>query len=40
MSEAAELVRARFVPQSGKYKDREILVHFNPVSLQYTVSNT
>ena len=40
MSEAAELTRAKFIPQSGKDKGKEIVVHFNPVSLQYTVTNT
>jgi hypothetical protein len=32
--------RAKFVPQSGSMKDEEIAVHFNPASLEYTVSNT
>ena len=32
--------RARFVPQSGADKNQEMIVHFNPLTLQYTVSNT
>lgn len=40
MSDLIEPRRAKFIPQSGKDKGQEIEVHFNPVSLQYTVSNT
>lgn len=40
MSEASQLKRAKFIPQSGKHQGRELTVHFNPVSLQYTVTNT
>jgi len=32
--------RAQFTPQSGPDKGRAIPAHFNPVSLQYTVTNT
>jgi hypothetical protein len=34
-----ELARATFTPQIGKQPD-PITVHFNPVSLQYTIANT
>lgn len=40
MAENTDFKRARFIPQSGPDKDRPVEVHFNPASLQYTVSNT
>lgn len=40
MSEAAEFLQASFIPQTGPQKGQEIKVHFNPVSLQYSVANT
>lgn len=40
MSEASQLKRAKFKPLSGRYQGQELMVHFNPVSLQYTVTNT
>lgn len=40
MSEAAELKRAEFTVLSGKHEGDKIPVHFNPVSLQYSVTNT
>src|SRR5262245_4980671 len=38
MTDKVEL--ATLTPQSGKWKGETVPVHFNPVSLQYTVSNT
>src|SRR5262249_7367746 len=32
--------RAMFLPQSGRLKDTQIPVHFNPATLQYTITNT
>jgi hypothetical protein len=40
MSEASQLKRAKFKPLGGKNQGRELTVHFNPISLQYTVTNT
>jgi len=40
MAENTDFKHARFVPQSGPDKDQPVEVHFNPASLQYTVSNT
>jgi hypothetical protein len=39
MSEINEFKRARFVPQTGTNRE-PIPVHFNPVTLQYAVTNT
>lgn len=40
MTEPSDFRRARFIPQTGRFRGEEIVVHFNPVSLEYTVSNT
>jgi len=32
--------KAKFIPQTGSMKDEEIIVHFNPDSLKYSISNT
>lgn len=40
MPENSDFKRARFIPQSGPDQGQAIDVHFNPASLQVTVSNT
>ncbi|WP_143467524.1 CIS tube protein [Leptolyngbya ohadii] len=40
MTIPADFVRAKFNIQSGKNQGTSFDVHFNPVSLQYTISNT
>jgi len=40
MSQEAEFKRAFFTPQTGPNAGKAIGVHFNPGSLQYTISNT
>jgi hypothetical protein len=40
MSFDAEFTRARFTPQTGPDAGTPIEVHFNPVSLQYQITNT
>ena len=34
------ITHAQFIPQTGKAKGKAITVHFNPVSLQHTITNT
>lgn len=40
MSGKTTITKAFFTPKSGKMKGKKIKVHFNPASLQYTISNT
>ncbi|HEU4386428.1 MAG TPA: hypothetical protein VFV34_01435, partial [Blastocatellia bacterium] len=40
MAKPANFEQAKFKPQSGPQKGTEIPVHFNPVSLEFTITNT
>jgi hypothetical protein len=40
MSDSELIAQAQFTPQTGPEKGARVEVHFNPVSLQYTVTNT
>ncbi len=40
MNTEKPLTKAKFIPQTGPERNQEIEVHFNPATLDYTVSNT